>query len=290
MALPFDPRSGFAEHAIRAAMLVQGFRRRHVATSAGRVHVLRAEGTGELPPIALLHGFSSSGVHFFSLLQHLRRQVRALIVPDLPAHGFSDTPADLDPSALESGLFEALDASLDEPAILYGNSMGGLAALRYALKRPERVLGLVLCSPVGAPMNDAEIRRFRRRFQLESHSRAVAFVDRVFALDGGPMRHLLAWGVRRKFGHPAMRALIDSLAPGDLLAPGELDGLAAPVLFVWGRCERVLPAEHREYFLEHLPEGTLVEEPPRFGHGPYLSHPEAAAVQILDFARALPEG
>jgi pimeloyl-ACP methyl ester carboxylesterase len=155
---------------------------------------------------------------------------------------------------------------VDEPAIVYGNSMGGLAALRFALHRPERVKGLVLCSPVGAPMSREEIDRFLRRFALDDHGRALAFVDRVFRTDGA-FRHLLAWGVRRKFGHPVMRELLDAFAQGDLIAPEDLRGLKPPLLFVWGRNERVLPPEHRDFFLQHLPPTAQVQEPPRFGTG-----------------------
>ena len=277
------------EHAALAALRLTGYESREVPTSAGRVHVLSAEGFGMLPPVALLHGFSSAGVHFFGLLRRLRPFVRRLIAPDAPAHGFSSSPERVAPEELERGIGEALDQELDRPTLLYGNSMGGLAALRYALRRPEKVAGLVLCSPVGAPMCQEEIDRFLLGFQVDDHARALAFVDRVFRTDG-PMRHLLAWGVRRKFGHPVMRELLESFNPGHLLDPGDLSRLKPPVLFVWGRSERVLPSEHKDFFLAHLPRSARVEEPPRFGHGPYLEDPAAVARQILAFARSIGEG
>ena len=283
---PFDPRAGFFEHAALAALRLTGCQSANVATSSGRVHVLTAQGAGPGTPVVLLHGFSSACVHYGVLMHHLRRQVRRVIAPDAPAHGFSDQPEKVDAPALQAGLLEALDKVVDEPAIVYGNSMGGLAALRFALHRPERVKGLVLCSPVGAPMDQHEIGRFLRRFELDDHSRALAFVDRVFKTDGA-FRHLLAWGVRRKFSHPVMRELLGSFDADDLLVPEELQSLKPPVLFVWGRSERVLPPEHRDFFLEHLPAGSRVEEPLRFGHGPYLEHPEAVANQILAFERSL---
>jgi pimeloyl-ACP methyl ester carboxylesterase len=135
-------------------------------------------------------------------------------------------------------------------------------------------------------MCQEEIDRFLLPFQLDDHARALAFVDRVFRMDG-PMRHLVAWGVRRKFGHPQMRELLESFNSAHLLEPGDLSRLKPPVLFVWGGAERVLPPEHKDFFLAHLPKGARVEEPPRFGHGPYLDHPAAVARQILAFARSI---
>ncbi|MBI5546610.1 MAG: alpha/beta fold hydrolase [Deltaproteobacteria bacterium] len=285
---PFDPRAGFYEHASLAALRLAGYQSIRVPTRSGRLHVLRGKGAGDGAPVILLHGFSSAGVHYRALMRRLRPHVRHLIAPDAPGHGFSPTPSGLLSLAeMQEGLVEALDQVSDkEPAIVYGNSMGGLLALRYALARPERVRGLVLCSPVGAPMTAEEMKRFLRRFRVDDHVRALAFVNRVFD-SPGPLRHLLAWGVRRKFGHPTMKALLSALEPDFLLGPEDVRGLRPPVLFVWGRSERVLPPEHKEFFLAHLPPGSRVEEPPRFGHGPYLTHPDAVAEQILAFARSL---
>ncbi|HEY3446410.1 MAG TPA: alpha/beta fold hydrolase [Myxococcales bacterium] len=283
---PFDPRAGFFEHAALAALRLAGCQSHNVVTSGGRIHVLSVQGEGAGAPVVLLHGFSSTCVHYGVLMQRLRRHVRRVIAPDAPAHGFSDQPEKVDPAALQAGLLEALDKVVDEPSIVYGNSMGGLAAARFALLRPSRVKGLVLCSPLGAPMKQDEIDRLLRRFALDDHDRALRFVDRVLKTEGA-FRHLLAWGVRRKFGHPVMRELLSAFGEGDLLLPEEIRRLAVPLLFVWGREEEVLPPEHRDFFLEHLPAGAQVHEPPRFGHGPYLEHPEAVARQILEFERSL---
>jgi len=283
---PFDSRTGFMEHAAVATLQLSGFESVKVATSKGPVHALRVEGGGPLPPVVLLHGFSSMGAHFFNLMRHLRPHVRSILAPDAPGHGFSYQPEQMGPGELQSGLFEALDRLVEEPSIVYGNSMGGLAALRFALRRPERVRGLFLASPVGAPMDSAQIEAFLRQFRVQSHDEALDFVSRVFQIDG-PSRHLLAWGVRRKFGHPVMKALLGALSPEDLLSPEQVQSVSTPVLFVWGGAERVLPREHRDFFVENLPEHAQVSEPPRFGHGPCMEHPHAVAQHLLDFARSL---
>ncbi|APR85116.1 Putative hydrolase [Minicystis rosea] len=260
-----------------------------MVTSAGRVHVLEGRGRGALPPVVLLHGISSAGVHFLPLLHRLRGRVRHLVAPDMPAHGFSDPPPVMRPEAMKEALVEAMDAVVHEPSIVFGNSMGGIAAVHYALARPERVRGLILCSPSGASMDEDELRRFVRGFDLGTHGAALDFVDRLFARPN-PMRHLFAWGVRRQFSDPRVRGLLSAIAPQDLLRPEQLSALRMPVMLLWGRDERILPREHYEFFRRHLPAHTFVSEPEGLGHAPYLDDVGAVARQILTFAADLHYG
>ncbi|MFT3775220.1 MAG: alpha/beta fold hydrolase [Minicystis sp.] len=273
----------------RTSLVLNGFLSRHVVTSGGRVHLLEARGRGELPPVVLLHGISSAGVHFFPLLHRLRGRVRYLVAPDMPAHGFSDPPPVMRPEAMKDALIEAMDAAIAEPSVLFGNSMGGIAAVHYALARPERVRGLILCSPSGASMDEEQLRRFVRGFDFGTHGDALEFVDRLFARRNR-MRHLFAWGVRRQFSDPRVRGLLSAIAPQDMLRPEQLSALRMPVLLLWGRDERILPREHYEFFRRHLPPHTRVEEPEGLGHAPYLDDVGKVARQILTFAADLHHG
>lgn len=267
----------------RTSLQINGYKSRHVATSAGRVHVLEARGRGGLPPVALFHGITSAGVHFLPLLHRLRGRVRHLIAPDMPAHGFSDPPPVMRPELMKGALIEAMDQVVQEPSVVFGNSMGGIAAVHYALARPERVRGLILCSPSGAMMDEEGLRHFVRGFDFGSHDDALDFVDRLF-FRKNRMRHLFAWGVRKNFSDPKMRSLLSSTAPDDLLRPEQLAALRMPVLLMWGKGERILPREHYEYFRRHLPAHARVVEPDGLGHAPYLDDANAVAKQILTFA------
>jgi pimeloyl-ACP methyl ester carboxylesterase len=266
----------------RTSLHLAGYRSRRVRTSVGGVHVLDARGQGHLPPVVLLHGISSAAVHFLPLLYRLRGRVSRLIAPDLPAHGFSDRPSEMRAATLRDALVEALDAVIDEPAVVFGNSLGGVAAVHYALARPERVRGLILCSPGGAMMDAAALQRFVGTFDLETHDAALAFVDRLFSRRNR-MRHLFAWGVRRQFENPDVRELLAATSPGDLLTPEQLASLRMPLLLLWGKDERILPRDHLDFFRRHLPEHARFEEPEGFGHAPYLDDVGAVARRILSF-------
>ena len=276
-----------ANQLARQRLRAQGFRSRYVETSAGRVHALEAEGQGDLSPVVFLHGLSAAAHYFGRLLTSTRPHVQRVWAPDLPGHGFSEVPRHLPPVvAMQQGTLEALDALLDRPAVLFGSSMGGFAAVRYAAERPERVRGLVLCSPGGAAMDPEALARFLSGFRLESHKEALGFVDRFMARRTW-RRPLLAWGVRRSMAHPHVSALLGDMRAEVLLRPEQLEGLQMPVLLLWGQAERVLPGEAFEFFRAHLPAHAEVERPPHYGHAPYLEHPRCVSNKLLGFLRRL---
>ena len=279
--------AGRAEHLARASLRsLAGYTIRYVRTSTGAVHVLEAEGRGTLPPLVLLHGLSSAGVHFLPMLGHLRAEVSRLVLPDLPGHGFSSAPRPADEAALRRGVREALDAVLDAPALVFGNSLGGYAAIQYALERPERVRALMLASPAGAAMSHDELGALKALFHLTSHGQALDFIDRVLARRG-PLRHAMAWGLRRQVQSAGVAAVLQAAQAPSLLTPAQLGALPHPLLLVWGKQDRVLSPAHLEFFRRHLPAHARIEEPPGFGHSPFLDDPAALARMLVTFARGL---
>jgi pimeloyl-ACP methyl ester carboxylesterase len=276
-----------AEHALRSRLRRRGFSTRWVQTDSGRVHVLEHEGTGDLPPLVLMHGLSAAGVHFRPILQALCERHCKLILPDLPGHGFSEIPLEgMSPEVIYQSMLQVLDTVVHEPAIFFGNSLGGVGSVRYAGVRPERVAGLILLSPGGALMGHHELRSFLEVFDMRSHRDALDFVDRLF--DKPPhYRHMLAWGARRTFSTPAVRQLIGSITSEDLLKPQDLAELSMPTLVLWGGADGVLPQHQLDYWRTHLPAHAsfLVEE--GFGHCAFLDRPGLVVEHMLRFAEAV---
>src|SRR5258706_108077 len=256
----------------RAALRASGFKSRHVRTSVGSVHALMADGDGSGPPVAVLHGFSAHATQYGALLRRLRRVARRVVAPDLPGHGFSDTPrAGLTPETLGRGMVEALDHLVDDGSVLFGSSMGGLQAVRYALQRPAKLRGLVLASPAGAPMDDAEAHELRELLRVRTHDDALRFVDRLFHRSPR-IRHVMAQGVRIQLGRPHLQGLLDAVKPHHFLRPAEVRALAPPTLVIFGAADRLLPRSARDFFRAHLPAHSRMDEPAEFGHVPFLDH------------------
>lgn len=275
-----------ADWLLLQVLRARGYRSRRLHTGGGVVHALSVRGSGTLGPVVVLHGLSSSAADYVPLLEALRPWFGQVLAPDLPGHGFSSLPAGgLDASGMRSTMIEALDALLPdrgEPAVLVGNSLGGLAAVRFAAERPERVRALVLLSPGGAPMAAPELRQFLQAFHLPDHARAVDFVDVVIG-ERHHARHLLAWAVRQRLERPSIRQLIGRIQPEDLLTPAEVASLSMPVLLVWGRREQLLPARDLAFFRAWLPPHAVVEEPPTWGHAPFINDGRALAERVASF-------
>lgn len=277
------------DRAARTALRRHGFHSRRVSTPVGRVHVLEAAGLGRGPPVLVLHGFSAHATQYAALLRRLRRTSRRVIAPDLPGHGFSDTPAGgLAPETLAAGLASALDQLLDESMVVFGSSLGGGLAIRYVADRRPALRGLVLCSPAGAPMPQADADALRELMRVRSHSAALEFVDRLF-LRPSRIRHLVAAGVRVQFGRPHLQALLDAMTPQHYLQPAHLAALDVPTLLLWGGADRLLPRACPAFFRVHLPPHAQMEEPPEFGHCPFLDMPDVLVSRMNAFIASLDE-
>lgn len=274
------------EQATRVGLRVAGYHARRIQTRYGEVFCREARGGGRTP-LMLLHGFSAEGAHYAPLMSRLRKHVSRLYVPDLPGHGASAPPSSpIVQNELRQEIVAAFDQLLDEPTVLYGNSLGGLLALDYALSRPDRVRGLILCSPVGAPTRGEELQKLFRLFRMQSYDDALHFVDQLF-VKRTVLRPLIAWGVRRKFADPNLRELLVALRPDDMINPDELHGLSVPTLLIWGKQDRILPRSSIEFFRRHLPAHVKIEEPEHQSHTPYLEDPDGVARRILHFIRDL---
>jgi pimeloyl-ACP methyl ester carboxylesterase len=270
----------------RTVLRAHGFAGFHVHTVEGPVHFMSAEGRGSRAPVLIIHGLGSCASDYLPLIRRLLPISRRLILVDIPGHGFSAVPeSGMTPEALGQALGQALDEVLNEPTLIFGNSLGGLIAIRYAQRAPENVQGLVLASPGGAPMTAPEMRRLMSEFHLESHADAVAFMDRCLG-EARWARHALAWGMRRRFSRPAIREFTSVISTEWLLNAEDLRTLEVPVALFWGLEDEVLDAKQREFFVRHLPT-ALVTTPATYGHAPFIDHPEEFALHIRGFLAAL---
>jgi pimeloyl-ACP methyl ester carboxylesterase len=242
----------------------------------------RNNGRGQLPPVVLIHGLSSAGVHYLRVTPHLSAFSR-VVLPDLPGHGFSQMPPRLSGESLLEGTYESLDAAIDQPAIIAGTSLGGYVAMRYALARPHKVRALMVAAPAGASMSREDLATLRSRFDLRTHRQAVAFVDALFAR---PVffRHVVAMGLRKYFSLPQTLAVLEELRDSHLFTPDQLNELTMPMLFLWGDAERILPPSNLEFFRAHLPPHARVELTPGWGHSGFRDDPRGYASRLTLFA------
>ncbi len=231
---------------------------REIQAGGRRLRVLELGEGGT--PVVLIHGFGAD-LNTWMFTQPVLAERRRTIAFDLPGHGGSDKAlAGADPGAFAAVVGDLFDALGLERACLVGHSLGGAVALAFARARPQRVAGLVLIAAAGLGPEidggfiDGFVAAQRRREAQEVLRRLVhdpQLVSRAMVED--VLRYKRLDGVG-----PALEAIAAAWFPGGRQAVA-LDpaGLAMPVLLIWGREDRIVPAAHAEALAGRLPVAIL---------------------------------
>ena len=276
-----------AERMIRRRLVSIGIHSRYHATPQGKLHYYEAGSAGEGPPLVILHGFGASGSSYARVLALLRRRVGKIWVPEAPAHGFSSSASGrLTVDDAYAAQCHFLEAHVREPVVLFGNSLGGAFAIRYALEHPTRVRGLLLASPAGALLDAQDFAALTRSFRVRSLGQARDLLDRLYH-EPPWYNTLLAPDILRRFAVGPLRHCLESFRPEHMFTPDELAALTTPTLILWGRSERLLPSASLQFFRRSLPPHVRIEEPAEFGHCPYLDRPRLVADRIASFVDEL---
>ncbi len=236
---------------------------------------LAGEEHGEGTPVVLLHGLTATRRYVVMGSRALERSGHHVVLYDARGHGQS-SPA---PSAAAYGYDELaldLEAVLDvleiDRAVLAGASMGAHTALRFALRSPERVAGLVIVTPAfdGRP-SSAE--RLARWDALAAGLREGG-IDGFLAAQGEPtvqpawrdtvikvMRQRLGGHAHRDAVADALRAVPRSMPFSSL---EELRMISAPTAVVASNDEA--DPEHPfavgEAYADLIPDAQLVTDEP----------------------------
>ncbi len=110
---------------------------------SAEIHVLDTGGVDT--PHVLVHGLGGDHTNWIEVFDSLADRGRTIAM-DLPGYGYSPPIDSHDLDSLASVLIQLLEA-LGAPAVLIGNSMGGLLAEMVAATRPGLVADLVLIAP-----------------------------------------------------------------------------------------------------------------------------------------------
>jgi pimeloyl-ACP methyl ester carboxylesterase len=273
------------DRTVRTLLRALGVRSRHVDAGAAHLHVYDAPGRGRLPPIVLLPGLSDSAAAAAPHLRGRRRPSRRVVIVEGAGHGLSGQAAgDYTSDVHLASVTAVLDQLLDEPAVIVGNSLGGAAAVQYALDRPARVLGLFLTSPGGARYDDAALDALRGAFDFRSVDDAQAFVGRVVHRRL-PLERAMARMMYARSRSPGIADILRTATRDHAFTPEQLATITAPIRLIWGRSERLLPAAGLAFWKASLPPHALVLEPDGFGHCPHLDDPVRLTRMIASFSR-----
>jgi 2-succinyl-6-hydroxy-2,4-cyclohexadiene-1-carboxylate synthase len=243
------------------------------ASPSGDGVVYHASRAGDGPPLVLLHGFTGSTRTWDGLIASITRSFTTIAV-DLVGHGETTAPADPRVYAHDR-IARDLSALLDhlhiERTAVLGYSMGGRAALRFALANPDRVAALILesTSPGLADPADRESRIESDNALADSIERGgvaglAEFVDRWERLPLWNRQAALSEAAKRELRAQRLRndplGLANSLrGAGTGTEPDVTDRLSSfrtDVLLIAGEHDARYAALGRE-MLEAFPAATL---------------------------------
>jgi pimeloyl-ACP methyl ester carboxylesterase len=275
---------------------IPGFRLRELEW---RGTPLRYAVGGSGPPLGLVHGLGGTYANWLRVAPALAERHR-VVVPDLPGHGGSaPLPAAPTVDVFADAVLAVLEAEDALPAPLVGHSLGGLVALRAAVRRPDAVRGLVLAAAAGisSATRAAEatltamalvqpgrlIAPMRGRWSRSRTLRRLAFgwwgAADPAGLDPEMAEAFLAGPAEHTDTASAGRALLASDPRGDL------DRVACPALCLWGASDNWVPvADGMEYARRlRAPFRTIAG----CGHLLIGERPDACLAAIDEFLAAL---
>ncbi|MFT5166041.1 MAG: pimeloyl-ACP methyl ester carboxylesterase [Saprospiraceae bacterium] len=245
-------------------------------------------------PVVLIHGTGSS-LHTFDDWTATLKKDKRVVRMDLPAYGLTGPFPDRNYSIDHyiSFLEEFLATQGINRCILGGNSLGGLIAWRFTLKRPEMVDKLILIDAAGYPKESTSepiafklaripvlnkiLTFITPRFVVKSSVQNVyadkskiseALVDRYFDLT-------LRSGNRQAFVD-RMKVVYDS----SYLK--QINRIQQPTLVLWGEKDSLITIASAYRFHHDLPNDTLVILK-NSGHVPMEESSKESLTAVLSF-------
>jgi pimeloyl-ACP methyl ester carboxylesterase len=241
------------------------------------------EGRGT--PVVLLHGFGEDGRIWneqATLTTHCR-----LIIPDLPGSGASGA-GDPGMEELAAAVLAMLDAEGIGKCILIGHSMGGYAALAFAERWQNRLLGLGLFHSTAFADTEEKIATRRKGIEFIRANSAKAFLKTSIPNLYGPQTKAEQPGLIEQHISEATGFSEDALIgyyEAMIARPDRthvLKEAKIPVLFVLGRYDNAVSLTDGLAQC-HLPEYAQVHLLESAGHMGMRECPEQANNHLINY-------
>jgi pimeloyl-ACP methyl ester carboxylesterase len=247
-----------------------------------------AAGTGD--PVVMLHGGGGDRHDYDDLRALLPERFRTIAV-DWPGHG--DSPA-FEGTATALALADVAEDVVTElapaGAVLVGNSVGGFAAARLAVTRPDLARGLIVLDGGGFSGFGPHVRMFCGLMGQPWFLRAFYPAFTGLALRSRSPAARRARGQARRMvsssdGLRTLSSLWRSFAQAGHDLRGEAGGITSPALLIWGRHDPVIPLRVGRKAAALVPRSQLLVL--GTGHAPHMGDPGSVAAATIPFADAV---
>ncbi|HEX7058969.1 MAG TPA: alpha/beta hydrolase [Solirubrobacterales bacterium] len=246
------------------------------AFTAGKGLTIHGEETGEGPPVVLCHGITATRRYLLHGSKALPRAGHLVVSYDARGHGESD-PAPAGQGYGYPELVGDLESVVAEtvggaPFVLAGHSMGAHTAVAYALRHPQRLVGLVVIGPVyRGEVSDETLEYWdglAAALEEGGVEGFVAYIDRFQGIDSSWRESVLRFTRERMMRHRHLEAVVKALREVPRSRPfgslEDLEGIEVPALVVASHDEADPghPHEVARAYADRLPRARLIAESP----------------------------
>ncbi len=279
----------------------------------GPISIIEYGGTG--PLAVCVHGLEGSALNWHLIAEDLTR-THTVVAPDLQGFGYTEPIGRSASVEANAALVGAIIDHYGGPALLVGNSMGGLISILAAGRYPDRVSALVLVDPAGPVINwsrlrprtavtlgismipglgPAAVEQYQQRLTpeqavMESYRFVAAdhavIPDSVFAdaLEIADLRRQQPWSAR------SLAAASRSIAPYVLVKGRFLRALhqvTQPTLLIQGTSDPVVQPETAVWMARQRPDWTVAYLV-GVGHVPMVEAPTTMMQVFRTWQESLP--
>ncbi|MBK8699158.1 MAG: alpha/beta fold hydrolase [Saprospiraceae bacterium] len=199
--------------------------------------------------ILLLHGALGDVSQLYELGEHLNPSYKVHIL-DFSGHGKNGYDGPLDMEILVRDIKVYLDGHGLQSVYVFGYSMGGYAALKFALLEPDRIAGLFTYGTKFNWEREAAMKEISMLDAEVMEQKIPAFAEQL------KLRHI-GRGWRSLLEGTA--GIMLGLADGDALTDEEISCISTPVCIGWGTKDRMVSLEESAHVAGVLPLGRLLE-------------------------------
>jgi len=224
--------------------------------------------------LVLLHGWQSSKERWQRVKEEIKKGGIKVIVPDLP--GFKKETELKRPWGLDDYV-EWVKRSFfinEDQFFLLGHSFGGRIAIKFAIKYPEKLSGLILVSAAGIkPKRNPLVSIFVPIFKKLSFLPGYRFFRKIF------YRFVL-----KKTDYVNLKGVMKETFKkviNEDLTP-LLSKIKVPTLIIWGEKDKITPLSDA-FLMKKEIKNSKLEILKDIGHAPHLKDPKSLSQKILDF-------
>ncbi len=232
-------------------------------------HFLSA-GNPDNPSLVLIHGWPSSGLLWRQMIPELSKKFH-ILVPDLPGHGKSDKPGniDYDLDFLCGFILDFYDAMDLKRATLIVHDLGGMAGLSFAVRHRDRLEKFVVMNT--SPYSDWHPLLSFTIFLLKQPILTHFFLNktsfRQILSNGFYNKSLISSDLLNLFLTPwinspqGRKSFSKTIAipPARMVeSPNVLRTIDTPTLILWGTKDRFFPFKYAKRLQRDIQNSKLI--------------------------------